>query len=248
MSKKLRRCVVVFGGFRTTTLEGSRAVATALKALEVDKTGHENLWIRPGDSLEKRYRRAADWLTSQINQSVELHVLGHSMGCQLAVKFAQLALTSAPAKWRLGQLTLSAPDPKYHRGPWDLIEKQAGETPAYDEASKLWKIEGAAGPRFTDTLGLVAGDFRGGCRVVFCKGDTVAVWHQNVEIMRSGLNSCSAIKWIEALPDAVVDSHGIRVSLNLDEIAHIKGANQFHEVLWLCSEIGSRPFDLRQES
>jgi len=248
MSKKLRRCVVVFGGFRTSTLEGSRVVATALKALEVDKAGHENLWVGPGDSLEKRYRRAADWLTSQTNQSVELHVLGHSMGCQLAVKFAHLALTFAPAKWRLGQLTLSAPDPKYRCGPWDLIEEQAGEVPAYDEASKLWRTEGAAGPRFTDTLGQVAGGFRGGCRVVFCKGDTVAEWHQNVEIMRSGLSSYSAIKWIEALPDAVVELHGIRISLNPDEIADIKGANQFHEALWLCSEIGSRPFDLRQES
>jgi hypothetical protein len=113
--------------------------------------------------------------------------------------------------------------------------------PAYDEASELWNIKGAAGSLFSDTLGRVADAFRGGCRVIFCKDDTVAGWHQNMEIMRSDLNSCSAIKWIEALPDAVVDSHGIRISLSSEEIAHIKGANQFHEVLWLCSEISSKP-------
>ncbi len=241
MSRKLHRCVVIFGGFRTATLEGSRTVVTLLKALKVDRVSHENLWRQQGDSLEKRYHRAANWFTSQTNRSLELHILGHSMGCQLAVKFAHLAHISAPANWRLGQLILSAPDPKYHRSPWDLIEKQASEMPAYDEASKLWRVEGAAGPRFTDTLGLVAGAFRRGCRVVFCKGDTVAEWHQNVEIMRSSLNSCSAIKWIEAIPDAVVDSHGIRVALNPDEIVHIKDANQFHEVLWYCSEISSQP-------
>jgi hypothetical protein len=122
-----------------------------------------------------------------------------------------------------------------------LIEEQAGETPAYGEASELWSIKGAAGSLFSDTLGRVADAFRGGCRVIFCKDDTVAGWHQNMDIMRSDLNSCSAIKWIEALPDAVVDSHGIRVSLSPDEIAHIKDANQFHEVLWLCSEISSKP-------
>jgi len=122
-----------------------------------------------------------------------------------------------------------------------LIEEQAGEIPAYDEARKLWRVEGNAGPRFTSTLGLVAGAFRRGCRVVYCKDDRVAEWHRNVEIMRSGLNSCSAIKWIEAIPDAAVDSHGIRVSLNPDEISHVVGANQFHEVLWYCSEISSQP-------
>lgn len=219
MSRDLQQCVVVFGGFRTTTLVGSRAVATLLNVLGVDEASHENVWNGRGDSLTQRYRRSANWLSSRAQGPVELHVLGHSMGCQLTVKFAHLADMAAAAEWRLGQLILTAPDPKYRRGTWDLKEEQAGETPAYDEASTLWAIDGAAGPHFTDTLGLVSGSFRGGCRVVFCKGDAVAEWHQNVEIMRSGLDSCSAIKWIEALHDAVVNLNGIRISLEPDEIA-----------------------------
>ena len=214
-------------------------MVTALKALNVDRADHVNLWSGLGDNLEKRFSRSANWLSSHSNQSVELHILGHSMGCQLAVKFAHLAQMSLPDNWRLGQLTLSAPDPKYRRGPWDLIEEQAGVTPAYDEASMLWGTAGAAGPCFTDTLGVVAGAFKIGCRVVFCKGDRVAEWPQNVEIMKSGLNSCTAIDWIEALPNAVVNRHGIRISLEPKKIAHIESADQLHEVLWRCLEIRS---------
>jgi len=237
MSEIMHRCAVVFGGFRTTTLVGSRAVVTTLKALNVDGVDHENLWSGHGDSLETRYHRAVNWLSSQTSGSVELHILGHSMGCHMAVKFAHLALMSTPASWRLGQLILSAPDPKYRRGPWDLIEERAGTTQAYDEARKLWNNESAAGAQFTDTLGLVSSALQDGCRVIYCKSDKVALWRQNVEITKSVLNSCSAIKWVEALPDALVDLHGIQVSLRADDIAHIEEANQYHEILWLCSKV-----------
>lgn len=161
------------------------------------------------------------------------------MGCQLAVKFAHFAQTFASAQSHLGQLLLTAPDPKYRKGPWDLMEEQAGKTPAYEEASMLWGVKGAAGSPFTNTLGRVANAFRGGCRVVFCKNDAVAEWHQNVDIMKVTLNSCSAINWIEAMPAAVIESNGIRVSLEPAEIVHIEGANQFHEILWLGSELSS---------
>lgn len=214
-------------------------MVTALKALKVDKADYVNLWDGQGDSLEKRFNRSATWLRFHSDQSVELHILGHSMGCQLAVKFAELAQISLPDNWQLGQLILSASDPKYRWGQWDLIEKQASETPAYDEASMLWATAGAAGPCFTDTLGHVAGAFKRGVRVVFCKDDKVAEWHQNVEIMKSMLNSCSAIEWIEALPNAVVNNHGMRISLKLDEIAHIESADQLHEILWRRLEICS---------
>ena len=233
MTDRVNRHAVILGGFRTETLEESRAVSTFLDVLGLARShAHANLWQGAGDSLHSRYERSAQWLDSAAHDAAALHILGYSMGCQLAVELAQRALDLGEDRVPIGSLTLVAPDPKYRPGRQDAVERCQGITSAYDEARALWSVSGSAGPTFVEALRRVAEACETGCRIVFCKEDGVAEWADNVEIMARALEGCSAIRWIETPVGEEVRDHGLRFRLDPTELSHIDCADEVHAALW----------------
>ena len=224
---------VIFGGFRTETIEDSLAAETFLSVHGRAPTDcYANVWEGDGDSLRDRSERSARWLDAQADQDLVLHVLGYSMGCQLATKFAQRALSCDTAQFRLGSLTLVAPDPNLRRTRQDEIEQSQGITSAYDEARALWSTSGSAGPAFIEALKEIADTCDDPCRIVFCKADRVAEWADNVEIMARELDGHPKIRWIETPVNKEVRKHGVHIRLDPNEVSHIDCADPVHATLW----------------
>lgn len=227
------RQVVVFGGFRTETLEDGHAVTSYLDALGLEQSKvSANLWEGAGDSLRSRFERSLQWLEANEAHSEELCILGYSMGCQLAARFAQAVLDRGKGRLSLGSLTLVAPDPKYRRGRQDAVERRQGVTSAYDEACVLWSVSESAGATFVEALKRVAQTCRGGCRIVFCKGDGVAEWSDNVGIMQAELEDCRAIRWIETKVNHKTCADGVDFRLDPGEVSHVECADDVHAALW----------------
>lgn len=224
---------VIFGGFRTETLEDGLAAETFLRTQAcAPEDCHANLWEGKGDSLLRRWKRSERWLEAQADREVVYHILGYSMGCQLATRFAQGALSRSGKRFRLGSLTLVAPDPTLRRTRQDKIEQGQGITSAFDEARVLWSTTESAGPAFVEALLQVADACEGLCRIVYCKSDAVAEWSDNVEIMARKLHGHTKVRWIETPVNEVVDEHGVRIRLDPTEVSHIDCADPVHAALW----------------
>lgn len=125
------------------------------------------------DSLKSRWRRAKSWV-NRLSQRPDttIRILGYSMGCHLAVKFA----AKLPAK-RVGDLWLIAPDPKFR--PTDLDKLKSPS--AYKEAQDLWDTDGLPGDRFCSNLKRLSQLV---IHVIYSRGDPVAVWDGNVKMMK----------------------------------------------------------------
>lgn len=223
----------IFGGFRTETIEDSLAAETFLRVHGHGPSDcYANVWEGDGDSLRRRWERSAQWLDVQADQDIVFHILGYSMGCQLATKFAEDVLSRAGRQFRLGSLTLVAPDPTLRRTRQDEIEESQGITSAYDEARALWSTTGSAGPAFIEALKQIADACDGLCRIVYCKADAVAEWSDNVEIMARELDGHPGFQWIETPVNVEVREHGVRIRLDPNEVSHIDCADPVHAALW----------------
>ena len=233
MSDNAGQRAVIFGGFRTETLKESQAAASFLDACGLDQSAVlANVWNGAADSLQSRHERSLQWLSTELVHGGILHILGYSMGCQLAVKFAQTVLDHADGRTDLGSVTLVAPDPQFRRGHQDFVERQQGITSAYDEARDLWSVGDSAGPKFVEALRCVANACEYGCRIVFCKDDGVAEWADNVELMSMQLKDCAAIRWVETKVNEVTHACGVRFRLDPDDVSHIACADRTHAALW----------------
>lgn len=160
--------VVFFGGFR----QGEVAM-TVFKGKSNADLIHLNLWCGGGDTLVARMRRAMGIL-DEADLSSRFIVVGYSMGCHLALRFAQRL-----AGQQVRQLGLIAPDPKIKRTNLDDVDTFAGNRSAYDEACDLWQSDrpGLAFEKAMKELGPLPR------RPIlrYCTSDEVAEFDGNVE-------------------------------------------------------------------
>jgi hypothetical protein len=126
---------------------------------------------RESDILTKRWDRALTLLRSSRRPS-RVSILGYSMGCHLAVRFAWACMRLRVA---IDRLILLAPDPKFCETPLDRDPQGRN---AYSEARTLWSV-GDPGNAFVGTLRTVKA--RRGIVYAYSKRDTIALWRNNVE-------------------------------------------------------------------
>jgi len=135
------------------------------------------------------------------------------MGCHLAIRFAEKLLGEKRFNPNKCSMYLLAPDPKYKRGAWDLMDNLKGGMSAYDEAVLLWNAKDSPGMSFEKVLGKISQRDRGfEIHVAYCKDDTVAEWTKNVEILSGNLNQ--GIKWVEIKYSPSVDCGKLPIKID----------------------------------
>ena len=184
-----------------------------------------NQWKRPGDSLSDRFNRLTDWWNANNIQMPKLNILSFSMGCQLAVRFAE-NIYNTDSKLRLGEVVLVAPDPKARPVERDHEETASGTTSAYDEAKLLWSNKSQMLERFLDALVKMA-IMADHIRIVLCRTDGVAVYANNVDYIVSHLNGIENVRIIIAEDGKIVNSHGVTIALTAPA-----GKYDVHDRLW----------------
>lgn len=123
------------------------------------------------DTLAKRSERALTLLRASRRPSV-VSILGYSMGCHLAVRFAcRCARLQIP----IDRLILLAPDPKFKE---TVLDREPQERNAYREVGSLWRSNDP-GRCFVAALRSVR-TLRG-MVFAYSKCDKIAQWRGNVE-------------------------------------------------------------------
>src|SRR5262245_5120069 len=109
-------CAVFFHGFRNlpSVAEGESAW-TSFRKWKVPQSVITNIHDQDGKTLRRRWRKARKTISGLRTAGKTVHILGYSLGCHLAVKFAHRVLTCEKGI-DLGDICLLAPDPKYRPG------------------------------------------------------------------------------------------------------------------------------------
>ena len=138
-----------------------------------------NCRINASDSLRRRWDRANALLDRiRKRRGAAIRILGYSIGCHLAVKFACGLAEKRRAKHI--DLWLLAPDPKFVSNVLDEREPPS----AYGEAQELWNTHKSPGKRLCSALNHLSGlTDEGQIEVIYSTGDTVALWEGNAELM-----------------------------------------------------------------
>lgn len=215
-----RAVAVVLGGYRGRQTEGSGPLAGVRLAQPIIW----NDWAGNGDSLSGRVDRLLEWNASRADTSKPVHLLGLSMGCQIAVHFGQFLET-------VDEVVLVAPDPKARPVKRDSEETAAGVVSAFDEAQALWG--GAAVPAnpFTEALVVLAAKARR-LRIAFCRTDGVAEWEGNVDAFVAELATVDGAELIEGVDGHIVTASGVTVDLSA-----AGGEIDVHQRLWSATHL-----------
>jgi pimeloyl-ACP methyl ester carboxylesterase len=209
-----RAVAVVLGGYRGRQIEGSGPLA----GVRLDQPIIWNEWAGHDDSLSARADRLLEWNASRVDTSKPVHLLGLSMGCQLAVHFGQFLES-------VDEVVLVAPDPKARPVERDSEETAAGVVSAFEEAQALWGGEAVPANPFTEALVALAAKARR-LRIVFCRTDGVAEWDGNTDAFVAELATVDNVELIEAVDGHIVTASGVTVDLAAD------GEIDVHERLW----------------
>jgi hypothetical protein len=171
------------------------------------------------DSLCSRWRRARGWIDQSSGQGDVVRVMGYSMGCHLAVKFADEARSTRTVR----DIWLIAPDPKFRENILDKIDPPS----AFEQAQDLWGTCEAPGKAFCAAVKRLS-ESGHQIRVVCSRADTVAGWEGNVEVMRSECEKDRCC-WYEVAVGEGVECGGITFRL---DPKRAEGENWVHSQLF----------------
>jgi pimeloyl-ACP methyl ester carboxylesterase len=166
---------VFFGGFHQSELDaGPNAFSAWIDHCHERGVTTVVLNMRMGrsDSLSSRWRRFNAMHHSLWSSTDDVFILGYSMGCHLAVKFA----AETEVAERVSELSLIAPDPKFRPNVLDAEES------AYEQAKELWDTDGYPGDSLCLHLNRAAAKVPT-VHILYSPEDEVASWEGNAEIM-----------------------------------------------------------------
>lgn len=192
-----RRIGAFFGGFRQGQLSPeSNAFSSWAQTLDTLDECLVNLWNGSDeDLLVRRWERMEPHLQRLAKKRLTVHVLGYSMGCHLAVKFAHELRAVCGDRAELRSAYLIAPDPKFKES--DLDRTGAS---AYDEAARLWQTAQEPGRSFAARLRTLPGHSNASIHVLYCKRDSIALWKGNVQTLKADYGA-NGLDWHEASVD-----------------------------------------------
>ena len=176
---RARKLFVYFGGFRQTVTDRAKRDVLAAFRRSYPSTGwryypeffEEHI---PAETLLDRWRRSRAFLRKCSPVPSVVSILGNSMGCHLAILFAQ---ECQDLGIEIDQITLLAPDPKFRKTKRDI---DPAEPSAYAEAEMLWPD---ANPGEAFSMALRKLRVRRGITYIYSKRDRTAEWHRNVELL-----------------------------------------------------------------
>lgn len=174
-----------------------------------------NMGINDIESLKSRWRRLRATQLSLWTDKTDIHILGYSLGCHLAVKFA----AEAAIIKRVKELVLIAPDPKFQR---NLLDD---EEFAYEQATELWHSAGCPGDDLCLNLRSVSEEIEQKIHVIYSEDDTVALWKDNVEIMKRKCGG-DRFQWSNVTVSNPAENDWFRVQL---EPSKARGEFWIHE-------------------
>jgi len=200
----LRTIAVFFGGFRQDMVEPPGGVFKSwIEGLGAVNESIMNLWSGNGDSLQRRWTSAEAAVRRIHDLTAKVHVLGYSMGCHLAVKFALDLFAAGTGNVSFGDVYLIAPDPKFIRN--ELDDKDGPESSAFEEAKTLWGTRDAPGEAFARTLQALPSQLGSVVNLVYSEADSVAQWKDNVARLRIECGDPHQFHWTEAWIGDVTD-------------------------------------------
>ena len=167
--------IFFIGGFRQSSLGSVGLFDGSGKHILEFESAFINLNKANNDSLKSRWERVKLWLINPKFTEQDSVIIGYSMGCHLAVKFASELLSRRPPPNR--SVYLLAPDPKYRE---TQLDENSPES-AYREAQELWETNEAPGNRFERELTDVQKHYP--VYIAACNMDEVAEWTENVEFL-----------------------------------------------------------------
>jgi hypothetical protein len=212
---------VFFGGFHQRRLEGPNAFSVWIDhhIQQSDVRGVVlNMRMGNSDSLRSRWRRFSATHFSLWSSNEVFCILGYSMGCHLAVKFA----AEPSFGQRVMQLCLIAPDPKFRPSVLDTDES------AYEQARELWDSAGCPGDDLCNALNTVTERPTSPIQVIYSEHDTVALWEGNAEILKRRCDGKS-FQWTHATINQEAQHEWFRVQLQPSEA---RGEFWIHEQLF----------------